>query len=244
MHFKVYCGNIENIQHPGRSGNLVIYHGSADSFVNKLTSFYEDLSEQEKTRADRFRHECDYRCYVSVHALLRIELSKLLGTKARSIIIGVSEYGKPFIKGIDLPFSLSRTGNLFAFVVGHSNQFIGIDIEQIKPKIDYIGISRDYFSADEQQLILSFKNVSDQKRTFFELWTRKEAFLKAIGVGINADLSKVQVLEGGNILTITGVQIDNHVFKVATATKKEALISVASSVDFIPEFKNLSFILS
>ncbi len=244
MHFKVYCENIENKQHSGRSGNLIVYHGLTESFLNKLPFFYDYLSEHEKSRAERFRHESDYNCYVSVHALLRIELSSLLGTKAKSIRIGVSEYGKPFIQGSDLPFSLSRTGNLFAFVVGRGNQFLGIDIEQIKPRIDFIGISRDYFSANEQQLILSYKNVTDQKRTFFEIWTRKEAFLKAIGVGINADLRKVQVMEGGNILNLAGVQLNNHVFKITTAIKKEALISVASSIDFIPEFKNLSFVLS
>lgn len=244
MHFEVYCQNIENTLNQGKSANLVVYHGLSDSFVNKLSLFYEYLSDHEKSRAERFRYESDYRCYVSVHALLRIELSKILAKKAKSIKIGVSEYGKPFIPGIDLPFSLSRTKNLFAFVVGQSNQFLGIDIEQIKPEIDFLNISRNYFSIKEQQLILSFKNIADQKRTFFQIWTRKEALLKAIGVGINSNLSKIEVLEGGNILSIAGVQINKHLFKIATAMKKEALISVASSVDFVPEYKNLSFILS
>ena len=244
MHLKVYCQNIENTWYHGKSSDLVVYHGLTDSFVNKLPAFYEYLSDHEKSRAESFRQECDYRCFVSVHALLRIELSKLLGTKAKSIRIGQSEYGKPFISDMDLPFSLSRTKNLFAFVVGRSNQFLGIDIEQIKPDIDFISISRNYFSIKEQQLILSFNNIADQKRTFFEIWTRKEALLKAIGVGINTELSKVQVLEGGNMLDIEGVQTNSHSFKIATTMKKGALISIASSFDFVPEFKNLSFILS
>jgi len=92
---------------------------------------------------------------------------KLLGKKARSISLGESENGKPFIPGLDLPFSISRTRNLFAFVVGHGNQFLGVDIEQIKPEIDFTNISRNYFSDKEQQLIFSFKNPDDQKRTFF-----------------------------------------------------------------------------
>ena len=244
MLFKVYCENIENTPENTKSADLVVYYGLAESFVNKLLVFYEYLSDHEKSRADRFKLEPDYRCYVSVHALLRIELSKLLKTKARSIRIGESEYGKPFIPGIDLPFSLSTAKNLFAFAVGHSSQLLGIDIEQIKPDIDFINISRNYFSIKEQQLILSLKNPADQKCRFFEIWTRKEAILKAIGIGLNADLTKVQVLEGGNILSLPGVQINNHVFKIATAIKKEAFISIASSVDFIPSFKNLSFVLS
>jgi 4'-phosphopantetheinyl transferase len=244
MLFKVYCQNIEDTSYHVKSGKLVVYHGLTESFVNKLPFFYDYLSDHEKSRAECFKHESDYNCYVSVHALLRIELSKLLGIKAKSIKIGVSEYGKPFIPGIDLPFNLSRTRNLFAFVVGHSNQYLGIDIEQIKPKIDFVNISRNYFSIKEHQLMLSYRNIADQKRTFFEIWTRKEALLKAIGVGMNTELSKVQVLEGGNILNLPGIQIINHVFKIATVRKKEALISIASSTDFIPEFKNLSFVLS
>ena len=180
MHFKVYCQNIVNTSYHGKSGKLVVYHGLSESFVNKLPFFFDYLSDHEKSRAECFKHESDYNCYVSVHALLRIELSKLLGTKAKSIRIGVTEYGKPFIPGIDLPFSLSRARNLFAFVVGHSNQFLGIDIEQIKPEIDFVNISRNYFSIKEHQLMLSSSNIADQKRTFFEIWTRKEALLKAM----------------------------------------------------------------
>ena len=244
MILKVYCQAVEDKGNHGSSGDLVVYHGLAESFSNKLPVLYEYLSEHEKSRADHFKHESDYRCYVAVHALLRIELSKLLNTKPRFIKMGESEFGKPFIQGVDLPFSLSRTGNLFAFVVGHSNQFLGIDIEQIKPKIDFINISRNYFSIKEQQLIISFKDADDQKRTFFEMWTRKEALVKALGIGINTDLRKIEVLEGGNILNFAGVQITNHLFKITTTLKKEALISIASSVNFIPVFKNLSFVLS
>lgn len=244
MNFKVYCQNIENPWDQGKSGNLIVYHGLSDSFVNKLSLFYEYLSDQEKSKAERFKSESDYNCFVSVHALLRVELSKLLGAKAKSIKINESEFGKPYICGTDLPFSLSRTKNLFAFVVGHSKQFLGIDIEQIKPEIDFLTISHNYFNVREQKLILSFNDIADQKRTFFEIWTRKEALLKAIGIGINTELSKVPVLDGGNMCDLECVQNCTHSFKIATAIKKEALISIASSVDFIPEFKNLSFILS
>jgi len=244
MPFKVYCQNLENENDRKKTADLMVYHGLADCFVNRLSSFYDNLSDYEQSRADRFKHEADYCCYVTVHALLRIQLSKILGKKAKSISLGESEHGKPFIPGVDLPFSISRTRNLFAFVVGHGNQFLGVDIEQIKPEIDYTAISRNYFSDKEQELILSLKNPEDQKHTFFEIWTRKEALLKAIGIGINAELHKVQVLEGGNLLEIEGAPVDAHTFKIATTRRKETLISVASSTDFVPEFKNLSFVLS
>jgi 4'-phosphopantetheinyl transferase len=223
---------------------MIVYYGLADSFIYKLPVLYEYLSESEKARADRFKYVIDYNCYVTVHALLRIELAKVLGVKARLINICLTDYGKPFIPDTDLPFSISRAKNLFAFAIGESNQYLGVDIEQVKPEIDFMSITRNYFSASEQKLISSLKRRDDQKRTFFELWTRKEALLKAIGVGISGELRKVEVLEGENMLDLVGKQINNHSFKVATSLQKEAMISIASSSDFVPDFKNLSFILS
>lgn len=240
MHLEVYCQNIDNTWFQKRTSDLVVYHGTADTFVNTVPVFYNYLSDFEKSRADRFRCENDYNCYISVHALLRIELSKLLKTNAKSIRIVESENGKPFTSDMDLPFSLSRTKNLFAFVIGRSNQFLGIDIEQIKREIDVTNISRNYFSINEQQLILLCDKTSDQNRTFFEIWTRKEALLKAIGIGINTELSEVQVMEGGNNIDIAGVQINADSFKITTTMNNTSLISVASSTDFAPRFKDLS----
>lgn len=244
MLFKIHCQNIGNAWENTKPGNLVIYHGTADSFENKITSYYEFLSENEKSRADRFMHESDYKCYVLVHALLRIELSKLLGIQARTIVIAVSEYGKPFIRGIDLPFSISRTRNQFAFAFGNSRQYLGIDIEQINPEIDFTSISSNYFTVKEQRLILSGAEPNEQKRTFYELWTRKEALLKAIGIGIGIGLSRVPVLEGVNVPDLKGVLLNCHMFKIATAMKTDTLISIASSSDFCPEFKSLSYELN
>jgi len=240
MHLKVYCQNIQDTWFQGRSSDLDVYYGIVDSFVNMVPVFYYYLSDYEKARANRFKHESDYNCYISVHALLRIELSKLLRTKAKSIIIGESKNGKPFTSGVDLPFSLSRTKNVFAFAIGRSGQYLGIDIEQIKPGIDSINISRKYFSIKEQQLIFSFNRITDQNHAFFEIWTRKEALLKAIGVGINTELSKVQVLEGENHIDLEGVQTNTDTFKISTIMNARALISIASSIDVVPGFKNLS----
>jgi phosphopantetheinyl transferase len=243
MHLKVYCQSIENSITHNRPADVVVFHGFTESFVNRLPYLYDDLSDREKARADRFRNEIDYNCYVAAHALLRIELSKIINIKAKAIAISETEYGKPFLSGIDLPFNLSRAKELFAFVIGRSNQYVGIDIEQIKPEIDFIGISNNYFNQSEQQVIVSRNNQEDQKRTFFEIWTRKEALLKAVGIGITCDLTKVEVLDGENHLSLVGRQVSHHYFKVASVLKKDAVISVASSADFIPEFKNLSFTL-
>lgn len=244
IHLKVYCQNLEDTVNYKRSGNLIVYHGFADSFVHELPAFLEYLSPGESARADRFKHVSDYNCYVAVHALLRIELSKRIRIKAKSIRIADTDTGKPYLPGYDLSFSLSRTKNMFAFVIGKNDQILGIDIEQIKPEIDFLSIALNYFGTEEQKTVFSSRNAEAQKLIFFEIWTRKEALLKALGVGLNTDLVKVHVLEGENVLDLLGKQNSYHSFKIDTVRKKEAIISIASSTDFVPEFINLSFVLS
>lgn len=240
MYFNVFCRNIDRNQLQAGKSNLDVYFGITDNLANKLPFFFNLLSDSEKERASRFKHVSDYNCYVSVHALLRIELSKRLRTNAGSIIIMKSKNGKPFTSGVDLPFSLSRSKNLFTFVIGQSNQSLGIDVEQIKPSIDFVEISRNYFSEEEQKSILLFDGIDDQNRTFYEIWTRKEAFLKAIGIGIATKLSNVNVLVGENQIDIKCVSTTTGSFKILTTLNHNALISIASSADFTPGFNDLS----
>ena len=142
---------------------------------------------------------------------------------------------------MNLPFSISRTYNSFAFVIGRSDQFLGIDIEQLKPDVDFGGILRKYFSIKEQQSILFFDNIDEKNRATLELWTRKEALLKSIGVGIVDELPKVQVLEGKNQIYVEGMQIRANSFNILTFIKSMAVLSIASSMDFNAIFKELSY---
>jgi 4'-phosphopantetheinyl transferase len=239
MHLNAYCRNIKDNWYQNSGGDLDVYYGIINSFAEMVPDFFNYLSDYEKIRANSFKRKSDYDCYISAHALLRIELSKLMSTEANLIRIEESLNGKPFTAGIDLPFSLSRTNNSFAFVIGRSNQSLGIDIEQIKPGIDFFSIARTYFSPKEQQLISSFDSIIEQIHIFYEIWTRKEALLKAIGIGIITELSKVEVLEGENHIDIEGVHIRANLFSISTITFNSMIISVASSNDFSPRLNDL-----
>ena len=240
MKLRVYCENIKNYRINGDKIGLEVYYGLADSHLNMLPLLYNLLSDSEKKRADHFRFESDFSGYVSVHALLRMELSRLIKKDAKEIRIEQDINGKPFIPDMNLPFNLSRTEKIFAFVIGRETQFLGVDIEQIKPDIDYTGISKNFFSLKEQQLIYLTDRVDDRRSTFYEIWTRKEALLKAIGVGITTELKKVQVLQGRNQIDIPGIRINTDTFRIETAMKDSTLISIASSKDFVPRFNYIS----
>lgn len=89
---------------------------------------------------------------------------------------------KPSIKGWDF-FNISHSGEWVVFA--HGNTYIGVDIEKIV-EFDYSEII-DYFHPEEQEFI---KNAADIQRAFYEVWVKKEAFLKAIGIGIGNGLKE------------------------------------------------------
>jgi 4'-phosphopantetheinyl transferase len=240
MCLKAYCENIRKSVVQDTNNCLDVYYGTTESFLKMVPAFYLLLSDYEKTRADRFKYESDYNCYISVHALLRKELSKILNKNAKSLKIGESKYGKPYLIGVNLPFSISKTKYSFAFAIGKAVQYLGIDIEQIKPDLDFISVAKNYFSNREQQLIFSMGKTDDQKRTFFELWTRKEAVLKAIGIGLNTELNEVNVLDGDNFIGIKKIKIKVSHFWVKTTAFDRLIMSIASSNEFDPKFIDLS----
>jgi phosphopantetheinyl transferase len=240
MRFKIVCLNFDEALLKPVNWNLNVYCGNSEQLAGKIPLLLSLLSESEKARASRFRLKTDFNCYVSVHGLLRIELSKLLNKDPRSIVFSEQKNGKPFIPGSDLPFNLSRSKTEFTFVIGEPGQFIGIDIERIKPGIDIKAISKNYFNVKEQDLISSCENTEDQNLVFFKLWTRKEAILKAIGTGISAGLSNVLVLDGVNQTDIEDYSLPVNEFRISTTLRNNTLISIASSVDFIPRFNQLA----
>lgn len=237
--------NVENINFSDTSSPVKksvqnVFYGDAVSFVDNLPVFYNYLSDNEKKRADCYRLESDYLCYISAHALLRVELSKILCLTPKTVKIAQIDNGKPYLCESDIPFSLSRSKRLFVFTIGKACQLIGIDVEKINVNIDIAGISKSYYNPKEYEHIFSFKKASAQQRSFFEIWTRKEALLKAIGIGINTDLRNVQVLEGTNQFNIQGVKHNSEIFCSKTFSTGDIVISIVSSVDFFPRLIDLS----
>ncbi|MHB8270281.1 4'-phosphopantetheinyl transferase family protein [Bradyrhizobium sp.] len=89
-----------------------------------------------------------------------------------------------------LSFNLTHTGHLALVAVAEG--CVGVDAEIIRLDVDWEGISRQFFAHAEFRQIAS---LSPQLRVpaFFSCWTRKEAYLKAIGLGLHAPLDKFQV---------------------------------------------------
>ena len=148
------------------------------------------LSPAERSRLERLRRTVDRRGYALAHALLRKTLSPLIGSKPEALTFEADPYGKPRLTPTaDVSFSLSHTNGLVACAVARGRE-LGLDAEAIDRQIDIQGTATRFFTAREACYIS--EGEGEQKRDrFFEVWTLKEAFLKATGRGLSQSLDAI-----------------------------------------------------
>ncbi len=137
------------------------------------------LSEDEKERAARFHFEIDRHRFVACRAVLREILGAELGISPGDVKFSYGAQGKPTLNHkTDLRFNLSHSEGL-ALIALSDEAEIGVDLEQIRPERATSDVARAVFTDAEQAELVG----PDRVERFFQLWTRKEAYLKAIGQG-------------------------------------------------------------
>ncbi len=163
-----------------------------DSLIEELRSI---LSPDEQERADRFRFEQDKKRFIACRGILRTILSGYLGINPGCVEFEYGAHGKPMVKAQPdtekLRFSLSHSHNLAVHAVA-SDREIGVDVEYIRRVSGADRIVDRYFTAPESAIYRSLA-PDEKQEAFFNVWTCKEAYLKAIGVGLGRPLSSVEV---------------------------------------------------
>lgn len=170
-----------------------IWFANVDMPVSESINFEFLLSPEEIVRARRFRFQCDRKRYLVKHGFLRQLLASYTGLIANRINIGIALNGKPYLKDCvsEIHFSTSRSESVAAFAFSRSGA-TGIDIERISPIADMSDIVKRYFTPNEKHEIFSSpENL--WLSCFYRIWTRKEAFLKALGDGLLLQLDSVDV---------------------------------------------------
>ncbi len=146
---------------------------------------FQILSPEEKERAARFRFVRDRRRYQLSHGALRTILGAYAGIEPREVRFRSSETGKPELAVASgapaITFNMSHSGDMMMLAV--ARRCIGVDVELIDPKIDVFQIAQKHFAAREYEEILAAP-AEYRLEAFFSQWTRKEAYLKAVGCGI------------------------------------------------------------
>jgi 4'-phosphopantetheinyl transferase len=149
---------------------------------------------EERREISSFRHKADAeRALVS--CLLRDSLlGKTLGVEPSHIRYYENEYGKPFVEGRGaIHFNLSHSGSWV--VMALDSQPLGIDVEQVK-EVD-LNIAEKYFSLKEREYLFGLEEVC-REGSFYDLWTLKEAYIKAVGKGLQIPLDSFSVIPASN----------------------------------------------
>ena len=189
-------------------GVVHVWRGSLKRSQAEREVLWQFLSADERARANRFHFAVHRHHFIVGRGLLRWLNGRYLSLPPQNIQFTYGEFNKPaLVNEPTLQFNVSHSheGLLLAFVWETA---VGVDIEYIKRKMESMDdIARRYFSPVESAAYLT---VADDEKpdTFFNCWTRKEAFIKAVGEGLSFPLDEFEVSllpgESAQLLQVRG----------------------------------------
>ena len=141
------------------------------------------LSADEAARARRFVFERDRHRFIAAHAALRQVLGQHSGQAGERLRFVAGRFGKPALASADLHFNLSHSHGT-GLVALSTRDELGVDVEVLRPMPDALALAAAYFSPAEQAALAACP-AAQRDRAFFVCWTRKEACLKAVGIGLD-----------------------------------------------------------
>jgi 4'-phosphopantetheinyl transferase len=153
------------------------------------------LSDDERTRADRYRFRVDQHRFVAARAFLRTTIGYYLSLRPGRVRFVYGEFGKPALppalNAEGLEFNLSHSDALAVLGVARRRR-LGVDVERVRPLPDLHDIASRFFASSEASRLRALP-TDLQELAFYCCWTRKEAFLKALGHGLAHPLDSFAV---------------------------------------------------
>lgn len=211
-------------------GSIHVWRVSQTQTQSCLESLLQTLSTDEQTKAQRFHFPKDRSQFIVSRGALRAILGRYLHINPSLLRFECNPYGKPFLTiaqgGNSLHFNLSHSRGITLIAITN-NRDIGVDIEGINPEFPCLEIAEKYFSPLENSVLRSLPQHL-QTQAFFTCWTRKEAYIKAVGKGLSIPLNQFAVTcapgEPAAILTLT---------ENPEPTSKWSLIELIPSLDMV-----------
>lgn len=154
----------------------------------RLTRLLPLLDHGERERAGRFRFERDRARYIASHAAVRIVLGEWVGMPPAGLRFHPGQHGKPALDG-GPHFNLTHAEDLALLAVASAP--VGVDVERISDFAGLEEVARHCFTATESRVMAA--GEAARTELFFRCWTRKEAYLKAVGGGLGIPLRTVEV---------------------------------------------------
>jgi 4'-phosphopantetheinyl transferase len=155
----------------------------------------ETLSPDERARSRGFRLERDARRFVVARACLRATVAHRLDVPSSLLRFGCGPAGKPYLRGPQshrqLQFNVAHADGVAVYATAF-NRAVGIDIERIRPLPDLDLVAERFFSPFEREVLASLPSHR-RSAAFYRCWTRKEAYLKCLGTGLDRPLDSFDV---------------------------------------------------
>jgi 4'-phosphopantetheinyl transferase len=179
------------------------------------------LTTAERQREARFMFEADRDAFLLAHALTNSTLAELTGASADALVFEVGAHGRPELvqrrAGPRLRFNLSHTHGLVACALSFEHD-VGVDVEHVDRRVGIAEVAPRVFSPREREGLDAQETDALRRARFFELWTLKEAYIKAIGKGLSAPLAQItfELEESGpRVVFGPGVADDATRYRVA-----------------------------
>lgn len=214
-----------------KHGHIYLIGMSYDTDLDTI-EYQHILSADEKEKASKFKFQIHRDRYVFFHACLRDILARYLNCSPNMLVFHKDLHGKPYLDKNHIQFNLSHSEN--EAILGITNAVeIGVDIEKINLEKNYDDIARRFFSRSEYAYLeqLSGKEKMD---TFFQLWTHKEAFVKATGRGLSQQLKSFSIGLAPSKL-ITASQYDSTEWTIQPFLWKPGFMSAFATRQTMPE---------
>jgi len=178
-----------------------LWRTTLDMAAPGFAKLWQMLSQDERDRADRYHFEVDRRRAVIGRGYLRLLLGQILDFPANKLQFEYDKFGKPGLmpekpglmpkQEVPLQFNVSHSGDVILIAITMGRE-VGVDVEKIRTDLDADSIAARFFSANEYKIWATVAGPA-RYEAFFACWTRKEAYLKARGVGLSLPLDQFDV---------------------------------------------------
>jgi len=176
------------------SDEVHLWRASLDVAAERVTLLERTLSPDERARAARYRFARDRVRYVVARGTLRAILGRYLDLDPAGLRFVYGPQGKPALApehGRELSFNLSHAGDIALCAVTRDRR-VGVDVEQVVPDVAGSTVAEHTFSPRDVATLRALP-LHEQTAAFFRCWTRKEAYVKALGAGFSLDLTSFDV---------------------------------------------------
>ncbi len=151
----------------------------------------DHFSSSDRQRIKHFVHEIDQLRFGIARTALYALCARYMSVNERDIALEFNDYGKPRIRSSELSFNVSHSGMRVALAFCWQHE-IGIDVQEVLPQEDLLAVAERFFSPSERRGLAIQQDVL-QMESFYRCWTRKEALIKALGLGVSAPLDSFSV---------------------------------------------------